>query len=112
MKTGQAVDGVIGDRRSSNSADSQHLNTSHASVGQRKSNNSKIPEARAAFISSLLYSVLLLAIAGIVTGVSYAFAKPGGTYLVTSGLFLFGGIYLCLAIYRLFQWVIYVLLRK
>ncbi len=37
----------------------------------------------------------------IITAASYSAAKPGGTYLVTSGLFLFGGINLVRALYYL-----------
>jgi hypothetical protein len=70
----------------------------------RKTSSPRVLEARAKFIGSLLYSLALLALGGIVTGIAYALASPGGTYVVTSGLFLIGGIYFCVAIWNLLKW--------
>jgi hypothetical protein len=71
----------------------------------RRSSSPRVLEARAKFIGSLLYSLGLLALGGIVTGIAYALASPGGTYVVTSGLFLIGGIYFCVAIWNLLKWL-------
>lgn len=61
--------------------------------------------ARSDFFRSLLISIGLLALAGVITGVSYSLAEPGGTYTVTTGLFLFGGINMLLTVTKFFQWV-------
>jgi hypothetical protein len=64
-------------------------------------------DARASFLSSLLYSVGLLALGGIVTGITYAIADDGGTYFVTTGLFVIGGIYFCVSIWHLLKWIVF-----
>lgn len=78
----------------------------------RKTSSPRVLEARAKFIGSLLYSLGLLALGGIITGIAYALASPGGTYVVTSGLFLIGGIYFCVAIWNLFKWLALKAARK
>lgn len=67
----------------------------------------KAIEAKAKFLSTLLYSVCLLALGGVITGITYSMADPGGTYTVTTGLFVIGGIYFCIAIWNLMKWMTY-----
>lgn len=78
----------------------------------KKASSPRVLEARTKFIGSLLYSLGLLALGGIVTGIAYALASPGGTYVVTSGLFLIGGIYFCVAIWNLLKWLTLKAARK
>lgn len=78
----------------------------------RKTLSPRVLEARAEFITSLLYSLGLLALGGIITGITYSMASSGGTYMVTSGLFLIGGIYFCVAIWRLLKWLALMAARK
>jgi hypothetical protein len=66
----------------------------------------KVAETRSAFLHALLYSISLFTIGGIFTGIAYAIAEPGETYIVTSGAFLVGGVYACIAIYRFCKWMI------
>lgn len=44
--------------------------------------------------------VLMLVIGGIVTGVTYSAAEGGGTYVITTGLFIVGGITLISGLYK------------
>lgn len=69
----------------------------------------RVLDARANFLSSLLYSLGLLALGGIVTGITYAVADDGGTYIVTTGLFVMGGLYFCVAIWHLLKWAYFAL---
>lgn len=79
---------------------------------KNKAINPRILEARSAFTSSLLYSVGLLALGGIVTGITYSMASSGGTYTVTTGLFLIGGIYFCVAIWNMLKWLVLLAANK
>lgn len=56
-------------------------------------------------IHALIYAISCFILGGIITGITYSMASPGGTYIVTSGLFLVGGINLLLAIGRTFKWL-------
>lgn len=78
----------------------------------RRTSSPRVLEARAKFITSLLYSLALLALGGIITGITYSLASPGGTYMVTSGLFIIGGIYFCVAIWNLLKWLTLAVARK
>ncbi len=73
--------------------------------------NLRIEEAKSGLVHSGLSCIGLLVIGGIVTGISYSLASPGGTYLATTGLFLFGGISGIVALWRLFQLLFYVAKR-
>lgn len=77
-----------------------------------KTSSPRVIEARAKFVGSLVYSLALLALGGVITGIAYALASPGGTYVVTSGLFLIGGIYFCVAIWNLLKWLALKAARK
>lgn len=44
--------------------------------------------------------LLMLIVGGVVTGVTYASASGGGTYIVTTGLFIVGGITLIVGLYK------------
>lgn len=70
-----------------------------------KKTSQRTLDARASFLSSLLYSVGLLALGGIITGITYSIADDGGTYTVTTGLFVIGGIYFCVSIWHLLKWI-------
>ncbi len=72
----------------------------------------RVLQARASFLTSLVYSLELLALGGIITGIAYVITSPGGTYVVTSGLFLIGGIYLCVAVWNLFKWLALIVSEK
>ena len=72
-----------------------------------KNTSQRTLDARASFLSSLLYSVGLLAFGGIITGITYSIADDGGTYTVTTGLFVIGGIYFCVSVWHLFKWIVF-----
>lgn len=74
----------------------------HNNRSQRKM---KVRDARQSFIQPLVYAILLFIGGGILTGITYAMAKPGGTYWVTSGLFLVGGINLIISAWRFLKWL-------
>lgn len=42
-----------------------------------------------------------MVLGAIVTGITYAMAAPGGTFMVTTGLFIVGGIYIIAGIFRM-----------
>ena len=44
--------------------------------------------------------LLMLIVGGIVTGLTYSAASGGGTYIVTTGLFIVGGITLIVGLYK------------
>lgn len=44
--------------------------------------------------------LLMLIVGGIITGITYAAASGGGTYLVTTGLFIAGGLSLIVGLYK------------
>jgi len=44
--------------------------------------------------------LLMLVVGGIITGLGYAAASGGGTYLITTGLFIVGGITLIMGLYK------------
>lgn len=71
----------------------------------------KVSEAK----NGLLYSALICAgsfiLGGIITGITYSMAEPGGTYTVTTGLFLVGLISGVIALWRLFQLLFYLASR-
>ena len=94
----------------------KHARTTHGPEPKpapvRKTSSPRVLEARAKFITSLLYSLALLALGGIITRITYSLASPGGTYMVTSGLFLIGGIYFCVAIWNLLKWLALAAARK
>lgn len=77
-----------------------------------KTSSPRVLEARGKFLSSLLYSVALLALGGIITGITYSLASPGSTYTVTTGLFVIGGIYFCVAIWNMLKWLALKAARK
>lgn len=54
-------------------------------------------------LKSLGCGLLLLIIGGIVTGLTYSAAEGGGTYIVTIGLFIAGGLALIRGLYCLFK---------
>lgn len=83
-----------------------HASVSNAELtaGAHRRNRPEVEAAKSEFLGSLLYSLALLVLGGVVSGLSYAFAEPGGTYYVTSGLLLFGGVYFLVAIYKLLKW--------
>ncbi|MFQ5826521.1 MAG: hypothetical protein ACE5IA_04095, partial [Dehalococcoidia bacterium] len=44
--------------------------------------------------------LLMLVVGGIITGITYAAASGGGAYIITTGLFIVGGINLLIGLYR------------
>jgi hypothetical protein len=44
--------------------------------------------------------LLMIVVGGIITGITYAAAEGGGTYIVTTGLFIVGGITLIVGLYK------------
>lgn len=52
------------------------------------------------------YGIALLVLGGIITGVSYSETDPGGTYTMTTGLFVIGGAYCCVGVYRTLRWIV------
>lgn len=65
-----------------------------------------IETERKTAITALLTGISCLVLGGVLTGITYSLAKPGGTYLVTTGLFLIGAINICLSIYRFMKWTL------
>lgn len=56
---------------------------------------------RSAATRAFLWAIGWIALGGIITAASYSNAKQGGSYVITTGLFLFGGINLLRALYYL-----------
>lgn len=71
----------------------------------------QIAEAKEGLLYSSLSCVGSLILGGIITGVAYSMASPGGTYVATTGLFLVGAISGVVAIWRLAQLLFYVAKR-
>lgn len=67
----------------------------------------QIKEAKNGLLSSGLGCVGLLALGGIITGITYAMAGPGGTYVATTGLFLVGVVSGVVAVWRFAQLLFY-----
>jgi hypothetical protein len=78
-----------------------------SNTGANSNVNAKIEEAKSGLLYSGLSCVGLLALGGIITGITYSMAEPGGTYTVTTGAFLFAGISGIIAIWRLMQLCFY-----
>jgi len=66
-----------------------------------EANNYKKREFRKAGLEALAGGVGLIVLGGIITGATYSAASPGGTYLVTSGLFLVGGLAVVRGLWRM-----------
>lgn len=73
--------------------------------------NKQIADAKSGLLYSSLSCVGLLTLGGIITGITYSMAKPGGTYMATTGLFIFGSISGVVAIWRLVQLLFYLAKR-
>lgn len=73
--------------------------------------NRQIEEAKSGLLYSGLSCVGFLVLGGIITGVTYSMAEPGGTYVATTGLFLVGAISGVVAIWRLVQLLFYLARR-
>lgn len=73
--------------------------------------NKQIADAKSGLLYSSLSCVGLLTLGGIITGITYSMAKPGGTYVATTGLFLVGAISGVVAIWRLVQLLFYLAKR-
>lgn len=73
--------------------------------------NRQIAEAKAGLLYSSLSCVGLLTLGGIITGITYSMASPGGTYVATTGLFLVGAISGVVAVWRLVQLLFYLAKR-
>jgi len=56
---------------------------------------------RIAATKAFIWAIGWIALGGIITAASYSNAKQGGSYVITTGLFLFGGINLLRALYYL-----------
>jgi hypothetical protein len=56
-------------------------------------------------VRTFLASLGFFAVGGILTGITYSLAKPGSTYLVTSGLFIVGAFNLLVSIINFFKWM-------
>jgi hypothetical protein len=56
---------------------------------------------RRASVRTILIGVAIIALGAVLTGATYALAAPGGTYLVTSGAFIVGVIYVCCSLHSL-----------
>jgi hypothetical protein len=65
-----------------------------------------ITNIRSMGTKSLVIGIGLLIFGGIITAASYSSTDPGGTYVVTTGLFLVGGINVLVAIYRYIRWAV------
>lgn len=50
--------------------------------------------------SQILFGLVLLVVGAVVTAVTYSLAGPGGVYIVTTGLFIVGGLNLVKGTYR------------
>jgi hypothetical protein len=73
--------------------------------------NKQISEAKSGLLYSSLSCVGFLTLGGIITGITYSLAEPGGTYVATTGLFLVGMISGVVAIWRLIQLLFYLAKR-
>lgn len=73
--------------------------------------NRQIAEVKGGLLSSGLSCVGFLVLGGIITSITYSMAKPGGTYVATTGLFLVGSISGVVAIWRLVQLLFYLTKR-
>lgn len=60
----------------------------------------RVEETKKSLFQSALSSIVFFILGGVITGVSYSLASPGGTYMVTSGLFLVGMISGVIAVWR------------
>ena len=67
----------------------------------------KIAETKTGLLRSGLSCIGFLTLGGIITGITYSIAKPGGTYVATTGLFLVGVISGIVAIWRFIQLLFY-----
>lgn len=70
--------------------------------------NKQIADAKSGLLYSGLSCIGFLTLGGIITGITYSMAKPGGTYVATTGLFLVGAISGVVAIWRLVQLLFYI----
>jgi len=61
----------------------------------------RVEETKKGLLQSALSCVVFFILGGIITGISYSLTSAGGTYMVTSGLFLVGMISGIVAIWRL-----------
>ena len=73
--------------------------------------NKQIAEAKGRLLYSGLSCAGLWTLGGIITGITYSMASPGGTYVATTGLFLVGAISGAVAIWRLVQLLFYLAKR-
>lgn len=73
--------------------------------------NKQIAEAKGGLLHSGLSCIGFLMLGGIITGITYSMAKPGGTYVATTGLFLVGAISGVVAVWRLVQLLFYLAKR-
>ncbi len=73
--------------------------------------NKQISEAKGGLLYSSLSCVGFLTLGGIITGITYSLAEPGGTYVATTGLFLVGMISGVVAVWRLIQLLFYLTKR-
>ncbi|MFQ2917788.1 hypothetical protein ACK3YF_00915 [Aeromonas allosaccharophila] len=65
-----------------------------------QANKYKKEEFRKGGLKTLGIGVALLAFGGVITAVTYSAAGPGGTYVITSGLFLVGAITILRGLWR------------
>lgn len=71
----------------------------------------KISQTKNSLAYSGISCVIFLALGGLITGITYSMADPGGSYTVTTGLFLVGALSGVVAIWRLIQLCFYVAKR-
>ena len=71
---------------------------------EKQARNGKLDALKKTSVTALVTSLVSFAIGGVATGITYSLAKPGSTYLVTTGLFLVGAINLIRAMYYFFKW--------
>jgi hypothetical protein len=69
--------------------------------------NQRVDEAKRGLLYSGLSCIGLLLLGGIITGITYSMAEPGGTYTATTGLFLVGIITGVVAVWRFVQLLFY-----
>lgn len=71
-----------------------------------------VDEARKALVGSGLTSLGCFALGSVITGITYSMAEDGGTYTVTTGLFLVGAITGLVALFQLLRWLYYLSRRR
>ena len=68
----------------------------------REVNNARKANQRASALGSFGCAITAAAVGGVVTLVTYLIAEPGGTYIITTGLFVVAGISAVVGLTKLF----------